>query len=191
MTDVTVCIPSIPPRAKLLERAMRSVAAQSHPVVAVSVAVDHAKEGAATTRNRALDGARTEWVVFLDDDDELHVPFVARCLEHAAATDADVVFPWFDVIGGADPFPANRGVQFDPEHPHSFPITTLVRRSCAEAVGGFPNVGAGPPGEIAAGEDFRFWNLMGQSGARVEHLDEVLWSWHHDSGNVGGRPDRW
>lgn len=188
---VTAAIPSIPPRADLLTRAVGSVLRQTHPVEAISVAVDHAKEGAARTRNRAIAGARSEWVVLLDDDDFLHPTFVARCLDHAAAQDADVVFPWFDVKGGNDPFPGHFGLPFNPATPHSFPITTLVRASVFAEVGGFPYVGTGPPGEIAAGEDFRFWKMCADAGVRIVHLAERLWVWDHSSGNTGGRPDRW
>jgi len=185
---VTVCIPSIPPRGKLLRRALVSVLAQEKPPTAISVAIDHERLGAAATRNEALFGARTEWVAFLDDDDELKPEHLRRLCEHAEATGADVVFPWFDVIGGTDPFPMHEGKAYDPAAPHSFPITTLVRRSLAYAAGGFP---PGVVGEKAMGEDWQFWIRLRDLGATIVHLPERTWLWHHDSGNTAGLPDRW
>jgi glycosyltransferase involved in cell wall biosynthesis len=40
------------------------------PVV-VSAALDIDRQGAAATRQRALEQAGTKWVAFLDDDDEM------------------------------------------------------------------------------------------------------------------------
>jgi glycosyltransferase involved in cell wall biosynthesis len=68
---ITVVIPTIPPRKALLGRALRSVLHQTYPAAAVSVAVDLKHEGAAKTRQRALDAVQTRWTAFLDDDDEL------------------------------------------------------------------------------------------------------------------------
>ena len=190
-TDVTVCIPSHQPRlvAGFLDRAVASVTTQTSPVAAISIAVDYAREGAGPTRNRAMQASATEWLVLLDSDDELCPTFVERCAAHAALTEADVVFPWFDVVGGTDPFPQFFGRQFDPNNPHQFPITTLLRRSVAEAVGWMPPVKLFPG--RAAQEDFAFWVAVGQSGAKIEHLSERLWCWYHNSANTGGRQDRW
>lgn len=186
---ITVCIPTIPPRADLLERALRSVMGQTLMPSNIAIAYDTERLGAAATRNRALFTASTEWVAFLDDDDELYPEHLAKLMAHAEATGADVVFPWFDVEGGGDPFPPDFETrEYDPAVPHSFPITTLVRRSFAWAVGGFP---PGVHGEVAAGEDWQFWIAVRDRGAKIRHLSERTWRWHHHGANTGGLPDRW
>lgn len=187
MDDITFVIPTIPPRGPLLARALLSVSAQTVPAAAVSIAADIHKEGAGPTRTRALKAARTKWVAFLDDDDEVYPQHSAILLGHAIYTGADVVWGWFDVAGGGDPIPGNRGKQWDPEVPHTFPITALVRNELAQQCD-FP-----PPlsGVGCSGEDFTFWMQVSNLGARFEHLNEVTWLWHHDSGNTGGLPAKW
>ena len=69
--QVTVCIPSIPRRATLLEEAIRSVEDQTYSGVKCVVEIDTVGLGAAKNRNAALTRAETEWVAFLDDDDVL------------------------------------------------------------------------------------------------------------------------
>lgn len=190
VSDVTVVIPSIPPRRELLRRALDSVWAQSAPPAAVSVAIDYKHAGAAVTRNRALAGATTEWVAFLDDDDELYPHHLERLMTHAMVTGADVVWPWFDVIGGTDPFPMHEGREFDPTEPHAFPITALVRRELAVGVDGFP-LERDPHNGHGGGEDWLFWLKLAEIDAKFAHLPERTWCWHHDSGNTGGLGSRW
>jgi glycosyltransferase involved in cell wall biosynthesis len=187
---ITVCIPTIPPRTKLLERALASVHAQTFPAVAIEIATDYDKRGAAATRNAALFRAETDWVAFLDDDDELYPQHLERLVACQVETDADVVWPWFDVVGGDDPFPEFEHRDWDPLVPHSFPITTLVRRGWALNVGGFPP-GPDPHNRVGAGEDWAFWKALDAAGARFAHLHERTWAWHHDSSNTGGLPSRW
>lgn len=189
--SVTVVIPSIPPRARLLRRALGSVAGQTRPPDAVSIAYDLAREGAAATRNRALAGARTEWVAFLDDDDQIlprHLEVLTEC---AADTGADVVYPWFEVVGGADPL-GWFGREFDPvalARANYVPVTVLARAELVRAVGGFQP----RPGQPADNpcEDWGCWLAMLAAGARFVHLPERTWRWHHHGANTAGRPDRW
>ena len=211
--SVTVCIPSIPPRSDLLKRALKSVSAQTRPVTDVAIAFDTLKQGAGPTRSRALATVRTEWTAFLDDDDELKPKHVDLCLEWARATDADVVYPWFDVVSGGDPFPMFEGQAWDPAAPHIFPITVLAKteafHAAAEKLGGFPS----PPGMGShivtphldetgkvveaidpnhwSGDDWPFWWTVNDMGYTISHLPERTWLWHHDSGNTSGLPTRW
>jgi glycosyltransferase involved in cell wall biosynthesis len=69
VNDITVCIPTIPPRAKMLARALESVAEQTLQPAAIIVEYDHEHTGAAATKNRALAKVTTPLVAFLDDDD--------------------------------------------------------------------------------------------------------------------------
>lgn len=189
MCDVTVVIPSLPTRRKQRQRAVESVATQTHPARAVIVEQDHHKAGAALTRNAALSRVETEWTAFLDDDDYLLPHHLATLCKAAQDTGADVVWPWFRVEGGTDPFPMHRGRQWNPDDPHIFPITTLVRTERLREVRGFqPGTRVAPDGRIVAGEDWRLWNALSQAGAVFHHVNEVTWVWVHWGGNSSGMP---
>lgn len=188
---VALVMPSIPIRQRLRRRALNSVEAQTHPVQAIAIAVDYLKEGAWVARQRALEMAAcagTEWVAFLDDDDEFKPSHIAALLGHARETDADFVYSWFDVVGGRDPFPVTHYTNaFDPEDPIETTITTLVRTELALSVG-FERLNRG---EVNSGED-RFFTLgCVEAGGKISHLVEKTWYWHHDSDNTSGLPTRW
>ena len=185
--DVTVCIPSIPPRRSLLGRALLSVMNQTHSAAAISIAVDNHKEGAAVTRQRALEGANTPWVAFLDDDDEFKPEHLERLLWCAAENDADYVFSWFDTQYCFDPL-GHFGKVFDPQNPHHTTITVLVKTQLALEAGFRTDH---PDGWALAQEDWRFTLDCIRLGGKIVHLPERTWYWRHDSGNTSGRPDRW
>lgn len=187
--DVTVVIPTIPPRRALLHRAISSVLAQTTPVAAISVAVDNNREGAAATRMRALSGIVSPWVAFLDDDDEFMPEHIEKLITHANETGADFVYSWFETVpAGRDPFP----IWFctDPWNekvPRHTTITTLVRTALAKEVG-FNRSASTPE---YANEDWAFILECNRLG-KISHLcNEKTWFWHHDSGNTSGLPDRW
>lgn len=184
---VGFAVPTIPPRADKLARALASIAAQTHPIAEVAIAVDIYKQGAADTRNRAKQMLHTQWTCFLDDDDELYPAHVAKLLQHAHDTAADLVFSWFDVAGGTDPFPQLEHLEWDDCSPHMFPITVLVRTELAQAVD-FETPEHRPAG---APEDWTYWNALLDAGAHFAHLPERTWLWHHDSANTSGLASRW
>lgn len=188
---ITMCIPSIPIRSDLLKRAIDSVLAQTYPVAAISVHIDHHKRGAAQNRNATLFTAHTPWVAFMDDDDVLYPDHLKLLVEKQIETGADVVFPWFDTDPpGGDPFPpAFETREYDPAEPHMFPITTLVRKTLAWDVGGFP-VGD-PVSPVCAGEDWTFWLKMRDAGAKFAHVNERTWLWDMNGQNTSGLPTRW
>lgn len=190
MNDVTVCVTAISSRLDtMLPRALASIAAQLEPPDAVSIAVDFAHVGAGATRSRALDGATTEWVAFLDDDDELRPQHLSTLFATQREHDADVVWPWYDVVGGAgDPLEIHFGRQWVRDEPHSFPITALVRRDLAVKVGGFSHDAYS---DICGNEDWLFWLALNEIGARFVHVPERTWIWHHHPGNTSGVPTRW
>jgi len=185
--SVGVAIPTIPPRTGLLGRAVRSVMAQTHPVDHISIAVDHAKEGAGATRNRAKNALTTDYIAFLDDDDEMMPEHIEVLLGHIEYHQADVAFSWFRVVGGTDPFPGHRWIEFDPANPHIFGITALVRTEVAQSVD------FGPPSTTfdAGGEDWEWWKTLASNGAKFVNTSDITWKWHHSSGNTAGRPERW
>lgn len=197
--DITVAIPGIPPRSWMLARALTSVANQMASPAAISVAIDVNREGAPFTRDRALAAVNTGWVAFLDDDDLLFPQHLSACMMHAEATGADLVYPWFDVLHGTDPFPQFFGTPWDNDHPHQVPVTFLARTDLIRDVGGFshgfdPGMGSDPGVDIQgnrAGEDYQLILRVVASGARIVHLPQRTWQWDHHGGNTSGLPSRW
>lgn len=188
---VTAVIPSIPPRAVVcLTRALASVMQQTRAVDAVSVHVDHDRLGSAVNRTRALEQVRTEWTALLDDDDEWGQDHIALLWRHAQDTGADLVYPWFNVPGGFDPWPHREGQPFNREALRSenyIPITVLVRTELLLDAGGFTP--KGPPENPC--DDWGTWDRLLDAGAVFSHLNHRTWTWHWHAGNTSGRRDRW
>lgn len=190
---ITVVTPSIPPRAEQLQRALRSVALQTLPAAAVSIAVDLDREGAAVTRQRALDAVRTPWLAFLDDDDELMPHHLETLWRHAEEAGADYVFSWFKVVVGGrvlehDPVfpPTHFTAPWDRANPRQTTITVLVRTDLAKEAGFVrPNDGATVDG-LPWGEDWTFTLRCNELGT-ISHVVQHTWLWHH-GGNTSGRP---
>lgn len=193
---VTAVIPAIPPRVgRELHRALDSVMMQETPVDAISVAVDRDRQGSAVTRSRALASVQTGWSAFLDDDDEWYPDHVRELLRAACETGADMVYPWFNVPNGFDPFPWAEGQPFDParlEHENTIPITCLIRTDILKAVGGFvpkdPAAEQDPAGVPSLCDDWGTWIRLRDAGAKIVHLNRRTWQWNWWSGNTSGRP---
>jgi glycosyltransferase involved in cell wall biosynthesis len=179
---VSVVVPYHPARVTngMLARAVASVNAQTAPHKLITVE-DTERQGAAATRQRGLDTATTEWVAFLDSDDEMDPDHIEQMLACAADTGADYVYPWFRVVGGSDPFPMFFGKPWDDAAPHCTTITILVRTELVREIGfhGLYN------------EDWNFTLGCVAAGAKIVHLPRRSWTWHHHgSGNTSGMPDR-
>jgi glycosyltransferase involved in cell wall biosynthesis len=197
MSEITVVIPTVEKRSDLLGRAILSVVKQTLQPAGIIVVIDSTRAGAAEMRTRGLEMVTTEWVAFLDDDDTFNPEHLQRLMETAEATGADFVFPWFDVMGGTDPFPTNEHREFDVEAPHQTTVTTLVRTKAALAVGGFrwdEGIYGDDPGIDAeghrSGEEFRFVIRLARAGYKIVHLDERTWTWFHHQRNSMGMPSR-
>lgn len=195
---ITVVIPSIPPRVELLNRALASVENQKLRPDRVVVEVDVDRSGAAVTRQRGLERVETPWVAFLDDDDEFLPEHLEACFVFALENDADYVYPWYTVITrqgktGHDPMPAFFGKPWDNDQPHQTTITTLVRTELAQSVGFQDSPGLDPNGGkvIVGGEDYRFTLGCMFAGAKIMHLPQRTWLWHHHGKNTSGLADRW
>lgn len=188
--SVTAVIPAIPPRVHThLHRALDSVLQQDRPVDAISVAVDHNREGSAVTRNRALAGVTTSWAAFLDDDDEWMPEHIRSLLVCAAETGADMIYPWFEVPEGWDPWPWAEGQPFDPKRLDSIntiPITCLIRTELLRDVGGFES--KDPTNTESLCDDWGTWVKLRDAGAKIVHLPRRTWRWHWWAGNTSGRP---
>lgn len=189
---ITVVIPSLARRAGKLRRALESVTAQYLQPAEVIVKVDHDRDGAPITRQRGLDEVRTEWVAFLDDDDEFKPEHLDALHVAALETGADFVFSWYDVIGGTDPRADEFGLPWDPASPRQTTITTLVRADLARDVGGFVTEGDDlhHPDRRYAGEDWTFTNRINDAGGLIYHLPRKTWRWHHHGSNTSGLPTR-
>lgn len=184
-----MAIPTIPGRERLLARAVASVRAQSRPVDALSVVLDVGGLGATDTRNRAWQTLSTDYVAFLDDDDEFGVHHIDMLLDCALTEGAAMVFPWFTVRGGTDPFPFYFGVPWDPEAPHQTTVTCLWRRSALDAIGGFPDPGSALDTQgNRVGEDYLAVLALNAAGGRIVHLAARTWTWSHWHGNTSGLP---
>jgi hypothetical protein len=199
---ITVCVPTIPPRQALYDRAILSIgeAARNMPSgvpVVVSMAIDIDREGAAATRQRALEQSDTKWVAFLDDDDEMD-PWHLRDL-WLNATRADYVwsrfrvgFPGGQCKDGPEPLGPGTFEQWNDAQPAQTTVTTLVRRELAMDVGGFAQPdGADSIDGQRAGEDWLFTLACRAAGGVFLHVPKVTWTWNHHGANTSGLPDRW
>lgn len=192
MSDITVVIPTHPARVAngMTKRAVGSVLGQSRPAAAIIVEQDLLGAGAAPTRNSGLQKVTTEWVAFLDSDDQLKKDHLQVLFDGAQASGADYVYSWYDPIGfGRDPLP-HFGKVFDPENPTQTTVTTLVRTDLAQEVG-FRHV---PPGKLINGErygeDFQFTVEVIAKGGKIVHVPRRTWLWNCHGLNTSGLPDR-
>lgn len=198
--DITVVTPAIPPRTYpggLLEQAVISVRDQQlKPAGGHIVVLDVDKAGAATTRQRALDGVRTEWVAFLDDDDVFHPHHLMLLHEMATQAEADYAYSWFD---GNNPFPGHRGKQLDIYSPHHTTMTVMVKTEIAQRAGFLqPD---GPMHQDWSGEDWQF-EVRCIEAIRAKYGDDVAptkfigsatvsWTYRVHGRNTSGLTSRW
>lgn len=190
---VTVLIPSIPTRTKMLHRALVSVLNQMRQADAIIVSVDHQRLGAAGNRNRALDMVQTEWVAFLDDDDEMSPNHLLVLLQNS--DDADVVYTGctvLDPMGVEIPLQeewGRFGKPFDPvllREKSYIPVTCLARTSLLHEYA--------EPFGVSAGSDYDDWIMylkLLTLGARFKHVPVKTWTWWHHGTNTSGKSDRW
>lgn len=194
---VSVCIPTIPPRAWHLRRAVASVLAQTSLPAEVVVVPDRHRAGAGVTRNRCVELATQEWVAFLDDDDELYSVHLHQLYSCALATGADVVYPWFDCTDDTvhdRVWPGREYETWDNDDPQIIPITALVRARFAHQAKFAAFDRAALKSGAWDGDDWPFWREVIAAGAKIVHLPLRTWFWHHHrdgGGNTSGLPHRW
>lgn len=184
--DVTIVIPTIPTRAMMCKRAILSAERQIHRPIEIQATLDENHDGAWVTRQRGAEMVKTEWMAFLDDDDELLPWHLSHLLRLADLCEADMAWGWFHVVGGGDPFPHYRGRQYRPDNPHIVPITYLIKTKLFQSGPGFQ------PDEAGA------WDNQDQpvidhayANGQLVATDHVTWLWHHHGRNTSGLPTRW
>ena len=156
--------PSKPSRAKLLEECRASVQAQTTPAAMHAVMVDENKEGPAIIRNRIVQSlpAEIDFLAPLDDDD-LALPQHLELLS-AHSENADVIYspPTGYGSGSIHEFNAKEL----PGRNH-VGMTSLVRRSMFEKVGGFD-----PKAKF---EDWDLWKRILKAGGRFCYVPTATW----------------
>jgi glycosyltransferase involved in cell wall biosynthesis len=188
--DVTVVIPSIPPRREMLQRALNSVLAQTCPPRAISVMLDHNGDGACATRNAGLATVQTEWVAFLDDDDEFLPNHIGALLATAHETGAALVFPRWEGINRqmfrAFWRPFDEPMRDTLLRTQNFiPVTVLARVDALRAVGGFePPPGHDPATPVC--EDWGCWIKLLNAGYTFAHHPQATWRWNGHPGHTAG-----
>jgi glycosyltransferase involved in cell wall biosynthesis len=196
---VTVIIPTIPGRQALLRRALDSVWAQTAPPAAVVVVRDQHGRGAWWARNAALGMTATEWLAWLDDDDELLPAHLELLTEAAAWSRADLVYSYPEFVGCRDPLAAPAGGQlrsplglpFGPEQARHLrqvgnfiPVCYLARTLLVRAVGGMPRPFSQEWPRCC--EDWGLLVRLLDAGARFHHHPDVTWRYYAHPGNTGG-----
>ena len=190
--NVTVVVPTHPARISngMTKRALGSVLMQSYPVSSGIVEVDKYREGAAIVRNRGLQKVDTEWVAFLDSDDQMKKNHIDTLVKGALETGADYLYTWYDPIGFySDPLP-HFGKVFDPEHPTQTTITTLVRTELAQEVGFRPVEDGKLIDGQRYGEDFQFTVEVIAKGGKIVHIPQRTWLWNAHGLNTSGLPTK-
>lgn len=158
---ITVLTPTIPGREGLLAECHASVEALN---LRHLIAVDENHEGPAAVRNELLADVKTEWVLFLDDDDLLFGNYLDAVTPLLA--DADVVYTAWQLTGAIDPVPLPR---FDPDllrQNNFIPVTACVRTEAIRAVGGFGD---------AELEDHELWLSLLDAGYRFAYTPVIAW----------------
>jgi hypothetical protein len=196
--EITVCIPAHVARVEngMLDRAVASVKSQLIPAAAISIAVDEDGDGAAVTRQRALDAVKTEWVAFLDSDDFFYPEHLKVLATGARIFNASYVFSYYMVhFPDGRPWPQNDplghfGKSFNPQAPHQTTITTLVRTELAKKIGFHEPPPDSVVGGHRGGEDWHFTVGCAEAGAKIVHVPRRTWAWVHHGANSSGIPGR-
>ena len=149
------------------------------------------KSNAPDTRNRCIDAAKGEWLLWLDSDDLLLPGWVARVASLIeAGTPADVYYGNLEVVDARarrlqilryDDFAGQNGLLLARlVHANPLPLPgSLMRRSLAQEAGGFDV-------EFTRAHDYEFWTRLAPV-ARFRHVPflAVQWRWHDSNMSSG------
>lgn len=172
--DVTVIIPIYGDLDAWRTKALRAAwSATNQSVAPASVVVSEAAT-LATARNQAAADATTEWLVFLDADDELD----GRYIEMMLAGTGHVRQP--STLGITDRVEDDAPVLIPP-HPgglltgNHIVIGAMIRRDLFDMVGGFR--------ELPAAEDWDLWIRCYLTGARITTCPDAVYRVHVSAGS--------
>ena len=179
IVDVTVCTPSLPHRSDMLNECMQSVRSQTWQPKSHLIGLDYERLGPAKTANKLYSQATTEWVISLADDDLLYPSFIETLLSQA--DDADMIYPWCEVIGTRNGWNPNSYFDADRLRDNNYiPATVLIRKSAWEDVGGFPEVLL---------EDHEMWIKLMDAGKKIKCVPEILWQYRFHGKNISDGHD--
>jgi glycosyltransferase involved in cell wall biosynthesis len=193
MPTVTAIIPTYN-RASLLHRAIDSVLGQTHPLHEVIVVDDGSLDetrqvvekygarvryvrrengGLAAARNTGVAHATSEWVAFLDDDDEWYADKIERqVVTITAKPEADICYSGLILRGPAGQEVFRRATSPDLiwptirlRNPFS-PCTVMMRRSLFNEIGGFDE-------QLRCVEDWEF-HVRAVVGRQLAMVDAPL-----------------
>ena len=184
---VTVCIAAHPARFRsgLLLRALQSVTNQTLQPDRILILNDTAREGVGVIRQRLLDNVITEWVAWIDSDDEWGPEHLEKLMHVATETDSVYVFSWFNAI--QDPL-GHFGLPFNPCTPHHTTMGILERTDLAKEVGFPPSATEGRFSNEDWAHITGFAKLACERGLKMTHLAERTWTYHMGHGNTSGLP---
>jgi glycosyltransferase involved in cell wall biosynthesis len=167
---ITVCIPTLPDRIDMLERALRSVERQTLKPKEIIVEPDHGNVW--DTRNDALDKVTTELVAWLDDDDTLYPWHLETLFECQQAYDADLVHADYDVVG----VPSYRASFIE--------VTHLSKTELLRSVGGFPQ-----PFSDTWPYKYEDWGMLAKLlniGSQLRYVPKITWTKYIHGSNIVG-----
>lgn len=160
--------------------------------------VCQANSGVSRARNRGVSEARSEWVAFLDADDEWKPGFLAACLRlRETYPEADVLATSYErhdsngqtrraVLHRWEPGKEGLMERYFDVAANSDPpfcsISVMIRRAALQAVGGFPEA-------IGQGEDLLTWARLAVGG-NIAFTDESLAIFHTEEKHRLGAPKR-
>jgi glycosyltransferase involved in cell wall biosynthesis len=178
---ITVLTATIPERSSMVANAINSVANQTLKPSNHIVLVDVKKQGNFDSYQKLLNMATTEWVCFLDDDDELYSDHLAKLAKNSEGY--DVIYSNPDVN---DPLGLIRyNMDFDSEYlkiESIVPITALVRRSLMLEVGGFDRIQSC---------DWEMWKKLSRAGARFKKINDITWRYNFHEKNYSRKGMTW
>lgn len=205
-SDVTMVVATIPGREDLVARALKSISAQKVRPGAVVVYNDVERHGASWCRNSALELVKSDWVAWLDDDDELLPNHIKVLVRGANTSGADMVFTYAKFVGGRDPLaciyggtrliPEPINVPWDDDAKFSLrrygnfiPVTYMVKTELVRRVGGFPEPYSMPDVKVSGEcEDYLLLLKLLDAGAKFHHVCGVrTWIYNIHDTNTGGR----
>lgn len=165
--DVTVIIPVVGDHDRWLPLARRAaLSAVAQTVPATSIVVSTA-ETLASARNGPASWARTEWLCFLDADDELDVHYIEAMLR--AQGDVRQPATLGIVDGREDPTPVV--IPARPLHEANYiVIGAFVRTALFRQVGGFR--------DLPAYEDWDLWIRCWLEGAAIGCAPDAVYRVH-------------